>query len=159
MYFIYIVSLILLLVILLLLRNEERAYQRNITHGITNKYWILREKRRFIRFDERIKIRYILVTNKNSDSRYSRSINISKTGLCLLTYEKLNEKDLLNIEIELHDFSNPVKVAGKVVWIKDLQTPDKEGRRLFYVGLQFIKISPTAEAMLLTHLNSLKTAV
>ena len=47
MYIIYAVILLVLVLILLLTLKEEVMTRKGITHGIANKYWILREKRRF----------------------------------------------------------------------------------------------------------------
>jgi len=152
----YSVTIVVLVLILILLWNEERRFRRSITHGLASKFWILRERRRFVRFKEEMKIRYNLLQDKSSKFIPSKTSNVSRKGLCLLTYEKLKVKDCLNLEIELPDFSKPITLTGHVLWIKDLQSHDAQDRRLFYVGIRFSKIKPEFEAMLLTHLNTLK---
>lgn len=156
MSFIYTVTLIILCLILILLWREEKRFQKSRTHGLANKYWILKERRRYVRFKDEIKIRYVLL-NKSPGPRHTTASNISKKGLCLVTYEKLKEKSFLSLELDFPDFSKPVKLTGQVMWTKDLQKHDKEGRRLFNVGIRFFKINPEAEAILLTHLGTLKT--
>lgn len=156
MYLMHSVTIIVLVLILILLWKEERRFRRSITHGLANKFWILRERRRFVRFKEGMKIRYSLLQHKSSKSVSSKTSDVSRKGLCLLTYEKLKVKDQLNLEIELSDFSKPITLTGQVLWVKDLQSHDAQGRRLFYVGIRFSKIKPEFEAMLLTHLNTLK---
>ena len=151
----YMLALILLLIILFLLWNEELRLRKNITHGLASKYWILRERRRFVRFKQELKIRYNL-KQKPYDLQPSKSVNVSRKGLCLITYEKLKEKTFLELELELPDFSRPVKLIGQVAWTKDMQEQDEKGRRLFSVGIRFLKINPSSEAVLLTHLNTLK---
>lgn len=155
MYLIYTVTLAVLIIILILLWKEERRLGKNITHGLANKFWILRERRKYVRFKKETKIRYHLL-HKPSAFTQSKTADISRKGLSLLTYEKLRSKDWLNLEIELPNFSRPVRLTGQVVWTKDLQKQDDQGRRLFYVGIKFSKIKPEFEAMLLTHLNTLK---
>ena len=155
MYLLYSVIMIMLFLILMLLWKEEARFRKNITHGLASKFWILRERRKYIRFDDEIKVRYN-VKNKSSNFAYSKTTNISKRGVCLLSYEKLKEKGYVELEMELPRFSKPVKLTGQVVWTKNLQTQDTQGRRLFYVGVRFSKISPESEAILLTHLNALK---
>ncbi|MEE8317962.1 MAG: PilZ domain-containing protein [Candidatus Omnitrophota bacterium] len=83
--------------------------------------------------------------------------NISRKGLCLLTYEKLKEKTCLDLELDIPGFSRSVKTTGQVVWIKELKKQDAQGRRQFYIGIRFLKIAPESEAILLTHLGTLKT--
>lgn len=155
MYTIYAIILIILLLLLLLLLKEEKEAKDSIIHGLVSKYWILRERRRYIRFDEELKVRYDL-KRKPVDASFTKTANISRKGLCLLAYEKLRTKSYLDLEIDLPGFSKPIKVTGQIVWTKDLQARDAEGRRLFYMGIRFARINPEFEAMLLTHLNTLK---
>ena len=156
MYLMCSVTTAVLVLILILLWKEERRFRRRIAHGLANKFWILRERRRFVRFKEGMKIRYNLLQHKSSNLIPSKTTNVSRRGLCLLTYEKLKVKDWLNLEIELPDFSKPITLTGQVLWVKDLQSHDAQGRRLFYMGIRLSKIKPEFEAMLLTHLNTLK---
>jgi len=149
MYLIYTIILLTLLLVLVITLAEEIRTRRGITHGIANKYWVLREKRRFVRFQEGMKIRY----NRQGDIKMR---NISRKGLCISTYEKLKTKDSLEIEIEVPGFSKPIKLMGQVMWVKELRSPDDQGRRMFYTGMRFGKIDPAAEAVLITHLNTLK---
>lgn len=151
----YSTILIVLLCILMLLRLEEKRFRKSITHGLANKFWILRERRNFVRFDKEIKIRYNL-RDKSRSFQDSKTSNISKSGLCLVTYEKLEEKKYIDLELEVPNFTAPVKLTGQVVWTKDLKTLDAEGRRLFYTGIRFHKITPNTEAILLSYLNTLK---
>jgi hypothetical protein len=155
MYLIYAVILLVLVFILGLTLKEEIAARKGITHGVVNKYWALREKRRFVRFQENMAIRYNRV-NSSSNWNGTNMKNISKKGLCISTYEKLKKKDILDIEIEVPGFSKSVRLTGSVMWVKELNSLDKDGKRMFYTGLKFTKIAPESEAVLITHLNTLK---
>ncbi|MFH1854224.1 MAG: PilZ domain-containing protein [Candidatus Omnitrophota bacterium] len=155
MYLIYALALILLLAILLLLLAEERRLQKNITHGLASKFWVLREKRRFIRFNEELKIRYSLA-HRPPVFHDSKTSNVSRKGLCVITYEKLKKNMDMVLEIDMQSFSRPIQLMARVMWAKELPSSDDKGRRLFYTGVKFSRISPEYEAMLLTHLNSLK---
>lgn len=155
MYMAYTVILLVLVLILGLTLKEEIMARKGITHGTANKYWALREKRKFVRFQEDMKIRYNRL-NSASGGSDTKMKNISTKGLCISTYEKLAKKDMLDMEIEVPGFSRPVRLTGSVMWVKELRSADKEGRRMFYTGLRFRKIDPGSEAILLTHLNTLK---
>lgn len=155
MYLIYALTLIVLLLILLLLFAEERRFRKNVTHGLANKFWMLRERRRFVRFGEQMRIRYSLLHNAPA-FRETRTSNVSKRGLCLITYEKLKKRTAMELEIDVPGFSRSLLVTGEVMWAKELQRHDEQGRRLFYAGIRFFKLSPENEAILLTHLNTLK---
>jgi hypothetical protein len=93
MYFIYTLALVLLLVILILLLAEENRFRKTITHGLARKFWLLKEKRRFLRFGEEIKIRYNLRMSAAPPSD-SKTVNISRTGLCIVVYEKVDKKQI-----------------------------------------------------------------
>ena len=155
MYFIHTITLIILLFILFLLWKEEKRFQRSITYGLARKFWSLKEKREYIRFDDEIKIRYRIL-DKSPKFLSTKTANISQKGLCLLTYEKLIKKGYLDLELEVPGFSKPIKTVGEIVWTKDLKNKNAEGKRLFYVGIKLSKIDPEYEAILLTHLNRLK---
>ena len=155
MYIAYIVILLVLILILIFTLKEEVRIRKGITQGIANKYWILREKRRFVRFQEDFKIRYNRIGSELSPGN-TKIKNISRKGLCISTYEKLKKKDSLEVEIEIPNFSKPVKFIGSVMWVKELRSPDELGRRIFYTGIRFGKIDPESEAILITHLNTLK---
>jgi hypothetical protein len=155
MYLAYTIILLTLILILAITLREEIRIRKGIPQGIVNRYWVLREKRRFVRFQENLKIRYNRIGSELSTDN-TKMRNISKTGLCISTYEKLKEKDSLKIEIEVPGFSKSVKLIGSVMWVKELRSTDDHGRRLFYTGIRLGKIGPEAEAMLITHLNTLK---
>ena len=149
-----IIMLILILILALILKEEVKA-RKGITHGVANKYWILREKRSFVRFQENMKIRYNHISSApNQDT--VRIKNISSSGLCISTYEKLKEKDNLEIEIEVPGFSKPVKLIGSVMWVKELSFSDDLGRRIFYTGIRFGKIRRESKDILIKHLDTLK---
>ena len=155
MYLVCAVILLILILILALILREGATVRKGITHGVANKYWILREKRNFVRFQENMKIRYNRIGfGLRQDN--TKIQNISSNGLCISTYEKLKEKDNLEIEIEVPGFSKSVKLIGSVIWVKQLQSTDDHGRRLFHTGIRFGKIGPEAEAILITYLNTLK---
>jgi hypothetical protein len=141
MYLIYTIILLVLALILGITLKEEVMARKGITHGIANKYWTLREKRRFVRFQEDIKIRYNRIGYETSQDN---------------TKEKLKKNDALDVEIEVPGFSKPVRLTGSVMWVKELRSPDKDGRRMFYTGMKFKRISPGSEAILIAHLNTLK---
>lgn len=149
-----VILLILILILVLILREGARA-RKGITHGVANKYWILREKRNFVRFQENMKIRYNRIGSgpRQDDTKIQ---NISSNGLCISTYEKLKEKDNLEIEIEVPDFSKPVKLIGTVMWVKELQSSDEQGRRIFYTGIRIGKIRSESKIILMAHLNTMK---
>jgi len=155
MYLAYTIILLILILILAITLREEIMVRKGITQGVANRYWVLREKRRFVRFPENLKIRYNRIGSE-TNSGNTKMRNVSRKGLCISTYEKLKKKDSLEIEIEVPGFSKSVKLIGSVMWVKELRAADDHGRRLFYTGIRLGKIDPESEAILITHLNTLK---
>jgi len=155
MYLVCAVILLVLILIQVLILREGRRVRKGVTHGVANKYWILREKRNFVRFQDNMKIRYNRIGSEPSHEG-TKMQNISGNGLCISTYEKLKEKDSLEIEIEVPDFSKPVKLIGTVMWVKELRSCDEQGRRIFYTGIKLGKIRSEAKIILMAHLNTMK---
>jgi len=154
-YLVCAVILLILILILALILREGATVRKGITHGVANKYWILREKRNFVRFQENMKIRYNRIGfGLRQDN--TKIQNISSNGLCISTYEKLKEKDNLEIEIEVPGFSKPVKLIGAVMWVKELHSSDEQGRRIFYTGIRIRKIRSESRIILMAHLNTMK---
>ena len=118
MYMVYTITLLILVLILGLTLKEEIMVRKGITHGMANKYWAVREKRKFVRFQEDMKIRYNRI-NSTSSRNNTKMRNISTKGLCISTYEKLEKKDMLDLEIEVPGFSKPVRLT--IIWLSPLQ--------------------------------------
>jgi len=155
MYTITITILFILGLIYIFLRKEEKRVKDGLTYGLASKFWILKERRRFVRFDQDIKIKYNLL-NKTHEPYYSKTSNISSRGVCIVTFERMKDKGYIDLEMDIPNTPKPIKLIGQVMWTKDLQTQDKDGRRLFFAGIRFTKIDPKSEALIISHLKTLK---
>lgn len=151
MYLIYAVTLLILFILLDILLQEERKSRNNIIYGLAKKYWILKERRKFVRFDEEPKIHYTILGSKAGFIN-SKVHNFSRKGICISNYEKLHKKDMLDLEIDLSGALKPIRLIGQVVWQKEIKASDKEGRRIFTTGIRFCKIDPASEAILISHI-------
>ncbi len=67
--------------------------------------------------------------------------NIGKGGICLITYEPVEESDILELKIALPNEREPLSVIGKVCWVKQFNIGNDSGGERFDVGIEFIKIS------------------
>ena len=98
------------------------------------------ERRKFTRLSVLADVSY---TKKDLPQEENATFtkNIGKGGICLITYEQLNESDVLELTISLPNEKEPVNVTGKVCWVKPFNIgTDPSGAR-FDVGIEFIKIS------------------
>ncbi|MCX7661427.1 MAG: PilZ domain-containing protein, partial [Candidatus Omnitrophica bacterium] len=69
--------------------------------------------------------------------------NISKGGICFITYEELLPGNLLKLEIYLPGEKNPIRAFGRVAWSKRFTIASEKdywGDR-YDVGVEFIEIN------------------
>lgn len=99
------------------------------------------EKRKF----QRLSIQTEVVYNKEvtaKKEKKSLSKDISRGGICLIVYEKLEVSDILELKILLPDGIKPIQAKGRIVWVKKflIEGPFGGGDR-YDVGIEFIKIN------------------
>lgn len=96
----------------------------------------MREKRRFIRFDIALKISYI-VQKEPRIERLGTTKDVSASGTQLLTTERLEPGDKLDLKVAIPGALNPVHLNGIVVWSKEIE-PEKG--LPYSAGIDFKKI-------------------
>ena len=98
------------------------------------------ERRKFLRLNALVDVVY----NKVSPSQkveVSLTKNISKGGICLITYEELKVSDNLDLNIYLPENKIPVHVIGRVAWVKDFIICNIPNGKRFDVGIEFLTIT------------------
>ncbi|MDO8603009.1 MAG: PilZ domain-containing protein [Candidatus Omnitrophota bacterium] len=75
----------------------------------------MREKRRFIRFDIALKVSYIIRKELKAE-KTGTTKDISAQGMQLLTEEKMETGDKVDLKIFVPEAPNPVHIRGVVVW-------------------------------------------
>ena len=111
----------------------------------------MREKRRFIRFNIVLKVAYIVQKDPKIE-KFSTTINISAQGLQLLTSDKLEPGDSVDLKIFLPEALNPAHVRGVVVWSKELGAAESHP---YSAGIDFEKIEEDNKNTFLKFLCSL----
>ncbi len=106
----------------------------------------MQERRRRIRINASLVVSYRLLNTVFTTA--SRSKNISVTGICLPFPQRLEAGRCIDLEIQLLDFSDPIKVTGKVIWLKEISAAEFP----FQLGIEFIAIKPAAQDKLLQHI-------
>ncbi len=158
MYLFYGTILVILLSILIVIYKEERRLRFGVSYGKIDRYLILKERRRYIRFNEEVPVHYKTIQNSSAAFHGGITKDLSKAGLGMVIDERLNIEEILDINFKVPDFDRPIKVIGRVVWIKEIK--DKESnsqeKRTFRVGISFRKIDPESETLLVLYLNKLK---
>lgn len=111
----------------------------------------MREKRRFIRFDVSLKVTYI-VQREPKIEKIGLTKDISAQGIQLLTVDKLEQGDKLDLKIFVPDAMNPAHIKGAVVWLKTLEHPKSYA---YSAGVDFGKIEEDNKNTFLKFLCSL----
>ncbi len=123
--------------VILWLRDKRRTDE--IIGEIDTYYSILKEKRKSIRLTKHLSV--VCKVIERPDSHWSVfSKDVSGEGICLHLPEILPQDAVVNLEIKIPP-DKFISAQGEVVWIKEVDTPDKDGKRQFDAGIRFIKIN------------------
>jgi len=96
----------------------------------------MREKRRFIRFDVSLKVNYVIQKEPKAE-KTGTTKNVSAGGIQLLTKEKLNTGNKLDLKIFTPEALNPVHMKGIIMWSNEISS----GKNMSYAnGIEFGKI-------------------
>ena len=106
------------------------------------------EKRKFVRVDRPIRVRYELDGKKEIGGE-SLSKNIGGEGVCLFFSDSFPVGSFLKLTLDIPGLSEPVKTLAEVVWIDKAQRPDEKVFSDFEAGLKFTSISSVAKASII----------
>lgn len=143
----------LILMLIYILREEAKERKKVEPIGKLEEYWDGKERRKAVRADVALNVRYRLLKSKAANRR-SLSKDISRLGACLLLDEKLTQGTLLELEIEVPTFPKSLFTKAEVVWTKEspLQMIEK---RSFYAGVEFLDTDHQSQEKLSSFVESL----
>jgi len=113
------------------------------------------ERRKFPRFNFLVDVSFKKKTSILKE-KLSLTKNISGVGVCLISYDELKESDVLDLQIYFPDTKEPMKVMGRVVWVKEFVIGDPLKGKRFDVGVEFLGLDEKAMQKINQHLFSLK---
>ncbi len=96
----------------------------------------MREKRRFIRFDIALKVNYI-VQKQTKLEKTGITKDVSVGGLQLLTEDRLETGNKLELKMTIPNALNPVHLNGIVLWTKEISQGNVPS---YSAGIEFGKI-------------------
>lgn len=100
------------------------------------------ENRKFIRLKSPLPVEYkILRKHKRQKTQDSYMKNISVGGLSLCVVEDVRHGELLQLDIRIPHFEDPVRVVGDVVWFTATKNRDS-GEIDRYAGIRFKQVDP-----------------
>ena len=112
--------LIISCAVMVLLFWEDWVYKKTGGPiGWVNRFWVINERRRAVRAKTRVSVRY----NSHQVRRAiqeATSRDMSREGLGLVLYEKLNVGTHIRLEIEIPSEVKPLVAVGEVIWIKEV---------------------------------------
>ncbi len=98
------------------------------------------EKRRFPRFNLLVDVATVKRAS-SSEEKLLLSKNISQAGVCIISLEKFNLGDLMDLKIRLPEGKVEIKAIGKVVWVKELPVKGIHKIQKFEIGLEFVGLN------------------
>ena len=146
---------VLIIVLIALFIEEARIRKSKIPRGSVKEYWNGRERRKTIRINTSLTVRYIV--KKNLNRRFNGQMkDISRSGMKFIINEKLAKGTLLLFEFELPYVEKAIAAEGKVVWATgEFNERDEMKRRVFYTGIQFTDIKSDDENKLVNHIKKI----
>ncbi len=96
----------------------------------------MREKRRFIRFSIALKVAYIVQKDPKTE-KLGTTKDISAQGMQLLTSDKLELGEKIDLKIFVPEALNPAHIKGIVAWSRELVSQKSHS---YSAGIDFGKI-------------------
>jgi len=113
----------------------------------------MKERRRFIRLNSAISVNYKKLDSAAQEEEiFSR--NISEGGICLIVGDRLNEGDLLKLNISIPRHRTIINVNGRVVWIREIPVAAESGKKTFRAGIEFVGIDRQAARQIEEYVHS-----
>ena len=140
--FIFILAAIVFAVIYILSSKEEKKISEKFApRGKVEEYCLgEKDRRKCQRFNTELDLKYSLISSPRS-SFSTNSRNISAVGISILVYELLPKDSFIEMEVSVPGSKENLKLKGKIAWCegceKGIERFDKEGKRIFVVGIEF----------------------
>jgi c-di-GMP-binding flagellar brake protein YcgR len=134
--------------------EESKIKKSKITRGAVKEYWNGQERRKSLRINASLVVRYSI------EKRYSinsgKMKDVSSGGMRLILNEKLKEEAFILLEFDLPDGKEIIKAEGKVIWSSgEFGERDESGKRLFQTGIQFVNIKAEGKKRLVTYIEKI----
>jgi c-di-GMP-binding flagellar brake protein YcgR len=154
----FIFTIVLLLVIYVIYSREEKKEKSKYKpHGKLEEYCVNeKNRRRCRRFETALDVKYKFLNSSRSNTTLIGK-NISEGGIGILTYEMIPKDTLLEMDIAIPAQKEPLRIKGEVAWCEGYdaaQRFDKEGKRVFLVGIEFFEAEKEQRAKLTEYINT-----
>ena len=101
----------------------------------------MRENREYVRTDLNLRVdwRKVMETTDHITEFPDVTTNISQGGLCMIMLERIDIGDELKLRMELPS-KKFIYAQGIVLWISEFEVNKREGRRIYYTGIEFTEL-------------------
>ncbi len=101
----------------------------------------MRENREYVRLDSNLRVnwRKIMETTDHIVEFPDVTTNVSAGGLCMIMHERINVGDELKLRMELPS-KKFIYAQGIVLWINEFEINKREGKRIYYTGIEFTEL-------------------
>ncbi|MBU4377001.1 MAG: PilZ domain-containing protein [Candidatus Omnitrophica bacterium] len=113
---------------------------------------IIEERRRFIRLEVPIELKYIVEDNPSQTRMRVATKDLSCDGLRFISEHKIDEGSALDLNLTIPGANNPVHIKGKAVWVRKMSSEDAAP---FEVGVEFAQIEEDNKNTFLKYLCDL----
>ncbi|MDP3786958.1 MAG: PilZ domain-containing protein [Candidatus Omnitrophota bacterium] len=156
LFFIFL-AVLLFIIYIISSREEKKAKSKYEPRGKLEEYCANeKNRRRCQRFETTLDVKYKLLKSSKSNPAFS-SKDISEVGIGILTYEIIPKDALLEMDIAIPTQKEPLRIKGKVAWCEGCEGAkrlDKEGKRVFMIGVEFFETDKDQRAKLIEYINT-----
>ncbi len=107
------------------------------------------EKRKYPRFDLRVKARYRIMSSKEI-FKLGMTRNLSAEGISFDSQEMLDPGTYVELEIDLEDKKEPIALVGEIRWSSKLKKPNRS-KNQFVNGVKLVEIPKVDETRFLKY--------
>ncbi len=98
------------------------------------------EKRRFPRINLNVDIQYRILNSSESQILKSQAKNISAGGICLISLDKPETGNILDLSFILPGLEGTLRILGRVAWVEAFIIGDTPTSKGYEAGIEFIDI-------------------
>lgn len=104
------------------------------------------ERRKYPRLNFNIEVEYNIANQDNTASAVTQSKNIGSGGICIISLDKINVGDNINLKFSLPDSNEVINAKGVVIWVDEYSVGDISSSKAYDTGIEFTSIQDTDRA-------------
>ena len=134
------------LILSIVLREERLASQGRVPLGRLRRLWMRgKERRRAPRYRVNWPVHVQRAINV-PPKKAARTRDLSYTGAALIVDALFEIGSQIQLEVALPSHPAPLTTIALVIWCKEMPKSNREGRRIFYMGVQFTDLDPADQS-------------